>query len=75
MLVQEIIDATHAAIERGRAVGTIRDVPPAETAAVLTWMIERAGYQLVRSATTRKLSRCSPTLSGPRSTAHRSDSR
>jgi hypothetical protein len=26
----------------------MRDVPPAETAAVLTWMVERAGYQLVR---------------------------
>ncbi|WP_166659506.1 TetR/AcrR family transcriptional regulator [Labedaea rhizosphaerae] len=48
VLVQEIIDATRTAIERGRAAGTMRDVAPAETAAVLTWMVERAGYQLVR---------------------------
>lgn len=47
-LVQKIIDATQAAIERGQAAGTMRDVQPAETAAVLTWMVERAGYQLVR---------------------------
>lgn len=48
VLVQEIIGATRAAIERGQAAGTMRDVAPAETAAVLTWMVERAGYQLVR---------------------------
>jgi AcrR family transcriptional regulator len=45
---QQIIDAAHAAIERGKAAGVMRDVAPAETAAVLTWMVERAGYQLVR---------------------------
>jgi hypothetical protein len=48
MLVQEIIDATHTAIERGQTAGTIRDVATAEPPAVLTWMVERAGYQLVR---------------------------
>jgi AcrR family transcriptional regulator len=48
VLVQEIIDATRTAIERGQAAGTMRDIAPAETAAVLTWMVERAGYQLVR---------------------------
>lgn len=48
--VQRIINTTRAAIERGQAVGVMRDVAPAETAAVLTWMVERAGYQLVRGA-------------------------
>ncbi|MEV4312962.1 TetR/AcrR family transcriptional regulator [Actinocrispum sp. NPDC049592] len=47
-LVQSIIDATRAAIERGQAAEVMREVAPAETAAVLTWMVERAGYQLVR---------------------------
>lgn len=50
LLVQGIIDATRAAIERGQAAGTMRDVSPQETAAVLAWMVERAGYQLVRGA-------------------------
>jgi hypothetical protein len=50
VLVQGIIDATRAAIERGQAAGTMRDVSPQETAAVLAWMVERAGYQLVRGA-------------------------
>jgi TetR/AcrR family transcriptional regulator, ethionamide resistance regulator len=48
--VQQIINATRAAIERGQAAGVMRDVAPAETAAVLTWMVERAGYQLVRGS-------------------------
>jgi AcrR family transcriptional regulator len=52
VLVQEIIDTTRAAIERGQAADTMRDVAPAETAAVLTWMVERAGYQLVRGTDT-----------------------
>ena len=47
-LMQSIIDATRDAIERGQAAGVMRRVRPAETAAVLTWMVERAGYQLVR---------------------------
>jgi AcrR family transcriptional regulator len=46
--VQRIIEATRAAIERGKAAGVVRDVAPAETAAVLTWMVERTGYQLIR---------------------------
>jgi len=45
---QRIIDTARAAIERGQATGVMRDVAPAETAAVLTWMVERAGYQLIR---------------------------
>jgi AcrR family transcriptional regulator len=49
-LMQSIIDATRDAIERGQAAGVMRRVHPAETAAVLTWMVERAGYQLVRHA-------------------------
>ncbi len=49
-LVQAIIDATRAAIERGQAAEVMREVAPAETAAVLTWMVERAGYQLVRGS-------------------------
>jgi TetR/AcrR family transcriptional regulator, ethionamide resistance regulator len=49
-LMQSIIDATRNAIERGQAAGVMRDVPPADTAAVLTWMVERAGYQLIRGA-------------------------
>jgi TetR/AcrR family transcriptional regulator, ethionamide resistance regulator len=49
-LLQAIIDATRAAIERGQAAGVMRPVPPAETAAVLSWMVERAGYQLVRGS-------------------------
>lgn len=28
----------------------MRDVAAPETAAVLTWMVERAGYQLIRNA-------------------------
>ncbi|WP_206788431.1 TetR/AcrR family transcriptional regulator [Amycolatopsis sp. MtRt-6] len=47
-LMQSIIDATRQAIERGQAAGVMRPVRPAETAAILTWMVERAGYQLVR---------------------------
>jgi AcrR family transcriptional regulator len=47
-LMQSIIDATRNAIERGQAAGVMRQVPPADTAAVLTWMVERAGYQLLR---------------------------
>lgn len=47
-LMQSIIDATRNAIERGQATGVMRQVAPADTAAVLTWMVERAGYQLVR---------------------------
>ncbi|MET9000990.1 TetR/AcrR family transcriptional regulator [Amycolatopsis sp. NPDC004169] len=49
-LMQAIIDATRAAIERGQDAGVMRPVRPAETAAILTWMVERAGYQLVRAA-------------------------
>jgi TetR/AcrR family transcriptional regulator, ethionamide resistance regulator len=47
-LMQRIIDATREAIELGQAAGVMRPVEAAETAAVLTWMVERAGYQLVR---------------------------
>lgn len=47
--VQQIINTTRAAIERGQVAGVMRDVAPVETAAVLTWMVERAGYQLVRA--------------------------
>ncbi|MBP2324495.1 AcrR family transcriptional regulator [Kibdelosporangium banguiense] len=46
--MQSIIEATRKAIELGQAAGVMRAVEPAETAAVLTWMVERAGYQLVR---------------------------
>ncbi|KFU80278.1 DNA-binding transcriptional regulator, AcrR family [Amycolatopsis lurida] len=49
-LMQSIIDATRNAIERGQAAGVMRQVAPAETAAVLTWMVERAGYQLIRGS-------------------------
>lgn len=48
-LMQSIIEATRKAIERGQAAGVMRRVRPAETAALLTWMVERAGYQLVRT--------------------------
>lgn len=47
-LMLGIIDATRQAIERGQAAGVMRPVRSAETAAALTWMVERAGYQLVR---------------------------
>lgn len=47
-LMQAIIDDTRAAIERGQAAGVMRAVQPTETATVLTWMVERAGYQMVR---------------------------
>lgn len=47
-LMQAIIDDTRAAIERGQAAGVMRAVRPEETATVLTWMVERAGYQMVR---------------------------
>jgi hypothetical protein len=50
MLMSGIIDATRDAIDRGQSAGVMRAVEPAETAAVLTWMVERAGYQLVRGA-------------------------
>jgi AcrR family transcriptional regulator len=49
-LMQTVIDGTREAIERGQTAGTMRPVAPTETAAVLTWMVERAGYQLVRKA-------------------------
>jgi TetR/AcrR family transcriptional regulator, ethionamide resistance regulator len=48
-LMQSIVDGTRDAIERGQEAGTMRPVALPETAAVLTWMVERAGYQLVRS--------------------------
>lgn len=48
VLMQGIVDGTREAIERGQAAGIMRPVAPGETAAVLTWMVERAGYQLVR---------------------------
>jgi AcrR family transcriptional regulator len=47
-LMQAIVDDTRAAIERGQAAGVMRTVRPTETATVLTWMVERAGYQMVR---------------------------
>jgi AcrR family transcriptional regulator len=47
-LMGGIIEATRDAIERGQAAGVMRAVEPAETAAVLSWMVERAGYQLIR---------------------------
>jgi AcrR family transcriptional regulator len=47
-LMQAIVDGTREAIEHGQAAGIMRPVATAETAAVLTWMVERAGYQLVR---------------------------
>jgi len=49
-LMQGIIDGTRGAIERGQAAGVMREVVAPETAAVLTWMVERAGYQLIRNA-------------------------
>lgn len=48
--MQTVADATRSAIERGQAAGVMRAVDPAVTAAVLTGMVERAGYQLVRGA-------------------------
>lgn len=48
-MMRGIIDATRAAIERGQASGVMREVPAAETAAALTWMVERTGYQMVRN--------------------------
>jgi AcrR family transcriptional regulator len=47
-LMRRVIDAARSAIDRGKAAGVMRPVESAETAAVLTWMVERAGYQLVR---------------------------
>lgn len=47
-LMQSIVEGTRDAIERGQTAGTMRPVATAETAAVLTWMVERAGYQLTR---------------------------
>ncbi|VVJ19164.1 Uncharacterised protein [Amycolatopsis camponoti] len=49
-LMGSIITATRDAIDRGQAAGVMRPVLPAETAAVLTWMVERAGYQLIRGS-------------------------
>lgn len=49
-LMGSIITATRDAIDRGQAAGVMRPVRPAETAAVLTWMVERAGYQLIRGS-------------------------
>nr|WP_042186944.1 TetR/AcrR family transcriptional regulator [Kibdelosporangium sp. MJ126-NF4] len=47
-LMKRLIDTTRQAIERGLAAGVMRPVEPKETAAVLTWMVERVGYQLLR---------------------------
>jgi len=49
-LMQGIVEATRVAIEQGQAAGVMRPVVPAETAAVLTWMVERSCYQMVRGA-------------------------
>ncbi|ALG12451.1 TetR/AcrR family transcriptional regulator [Kibdelosporangium phytohabitans] len=47
-LMRRLIDLTGQAIELGQAAGTIRPVEPRETAAVLIWMIERVGHQMLR---------------------------
>ncbi|MFC0108243.1 TetR/AcrR family transcriptional regulator [Kibdelosporangium aridum] len=47
-LMQRLIVATRDAIELGQAAGVMRPVEPKETAAVITWMIERVGHQLLR---------------------------
>ena len=51
-LMQGIVDATRAVIERGQAAGVMRPVAPAETASVLAWMVERSCYQLLRNTDT-----------------------
>jgi AcrR family transcriptional regulator len=48
--MRAIIDGTREAIERGQRSGVMRPVDPESTAAVLTWMVERSCYQLVRGA-------------------------
>lgn len=46
-LMHTVIEGTRTAIENGQSAGVMRPVAPAETAAILTWMVERAGYKLV----------------------------
>ncbi|ONI70954.1 hypothetical protein ALI144C_51245 [Actinosynnema sp. ALI-1.44] len=47
-LMRRLIDRTRQAIELGQAAGAMRPVEPRETAAVLIWMIERVGHQMLR---------------------------
>ncbi|CAM3388039.1 TetR/AcrR family transcriptional regulator [Kibdelosporangium persicum] len=49
-LMQRLITATREAIELGQAAGVMRPVAPKETAAVIIWMIERVGHQMLRPA-------------------------
>lgn len=49
-------------IERGKDDGIARQVHTSETVVALTWMVERACYQLARGATAERLERLSESL-------------
>lgn len=55
--MDQLIDATTAALEQGQHAGTIRTVPARETASILVWMAERACSQIGRSADDAQLHR------------------
>jgi AcrR family transcriptional regulator len=66
--LQEAMDAfvaaTTTALELGQAAGLVRsELPVAETAAALSWMVERTCYQVARDADDASLERLATALS------------
>ncbi|MGF2947547.1 TetR/AcrR family transcriptional regulator [Mycobacterium sp. Lab-001] len=47
-IFEGIVANVEAVIRAGRSAGTIRDIPVTETAAALTWMVERSCHQTLR---------------------------
>lgn len=59
------IAATTEALERAQSEGLMRaDLPAGETAAALSWMVERTCYQVARSADDAQLARLGAALAG-----------
>jgi AcrR family transcriptional regulator len=49
-LIGEIRDSTREVIQSGQKSGAVRALPTNQVASALTWMVERACHQMVRSA-------------------------
>lgn len=61
--MDQLIDATTAALEQGQQAGTIHAVSARETAAILVWMTERTCSQLGRTADDDQLHRLALSMS------------
>jgi TetR/AcrR family transcriptional regulator, ethionamide resistance regulator len=60
----EFVAATTAALELAQAGGLVRaELPAGETAAALSWMVERTCYQVARDADDAQLERLAQALS------------